>query len=49
MLAVSPGWGSVHLFGADISNYFWFMLVSSAIYLPIMSCINMPWNSLGRR
>lgn len=48
MLAVTPGWGSVHLFGADISNYFWFMLVSSAIYLPIMSCINMPWNSLGQ-
>ena len=48
MLAVTPGWGSVRLFGADISNYFWFMLGSSAIYLPIMSCINMPWNSLGQ-
>ena len=48
LLAVSPGWGSTHIFGAEISNYFWFMLGSSALFLPIMSCINMPWNSLGQ-
>ena len=48
LLAVTPGWGSTHLFGAEISNYFWFMLGSSALFLPIMSCINMPWNSLGQ-
>ena len=48
LLAVTPGWGSVHVFGVEISNYFWFMLGSSAIYLPIMSCLNMPWNSLGQ-
>jgi GPH family glycoside/pentoside/hexuronide:cation symporter len=48
LLAVTPGWGSVHVFGVEISNYFWFMIGSSAIYLPIMSCINLPWNSLGQ-
>jgi GPH family glycoside/pentoside/hexuronide:cation symporter len=26
---------------------FWFMIVSSAIYLPIVSCFNMPFQSLG--
>jgi len=48
LLAVTPGWGTTHLFGAEISNYFWFMIGSSALFLPIMSCINMPWNSLGQ-
>jgi len=48
LLAVTPGWGTTHLFGAEISNYFWFMVGSSAIYLPIMSCMNLPWNSLGQ-
>jgi len=31
----------------DVSNYFWFMLGSSALYIPIMSCFNMPYQSLG--
>jgi len=48
LLAVTPGWGSTHLFGKEISNYFWFMICSSALFLPIMSCINMPYNSLGQ-
>lgn len=39
LLAVSPGWSGMH--------YFVFMLVSSAIYLPIVSCFNMPYQSLG--
>ncbi|HEY0946560.1 MAG TPA: MFS transporter [Opitutaceae bacterium] len=47
LVAVTPGWGSTHLFGLEISNYFWFMLASSAIYLPIVSCFNMPFQSLG--
>ncbi|HEY9154132.1 MAG TPA: MFS transporter, partial [Opitutaceae bacterium] len=29
------------------SGYFAFMLISSAIYLPMVSCFNMPWRSLG--
>jgi GPH family glycoside/pentoside/hexuronide:cation symporter len=48
LLAVTPGWGTTTLFGKEISNYFWFMIGSSALYLPIMSCINMPYNSLGQ-
>jgi GPH family glycoside/pentoside/hexuronide:cation symporter len=39
LLAVAPGW-SHH-------GYFWFMLASSAIYLPMVSCFNMPYQSLG--
>lgn len=39
LLAVKPGW--------DPSTYFWFMLASSALYLPMVSCFNMPYLSLG--
>ena len=46
-VAVTPGWGDTHLFGHTIPNYFWFMLTSSAIYLPLVSCFNMPFQSLG--
>jgi GPH family glycoside/pentoside/hexuronide:cation symporter len=47
LVAVSPGWGATHLFGFEISNYFWFMLGSSLLYLPVVSCFNMPFMSLG--
>jgi GPH family glycoside/pentoside/hexuronide:cation symporter len=47
LLAVTPGWGDTHIFGLTISKYFWFMIISSAIYLPIVSCFNMPYQSLG--
>jgi GPH family glycoside/pentoside/hexuronide:cation symporter len=47
LLAVTPGWGSSRVFGAEISRYFWFMVGSSAFYLPIVSCFNMPYSSLG--
>ncbi len=47
LVAVTPGWGTTHLFGWEISNYFWFMLASSALYLPAVSCFNMPFVSLG--
>jgi len=43
MFLVSPGWGST--FG--VSNYFWFMVVSSFFFIPVMSCFNMPYQSLG--
>ncbi len=39
LLAVTPGWSS--------TAYFGFMLVSSALYLPMVSCFNMPFQSLG--
>jgi glycoside/pentoside/hexuronide:cation symporter, GPH family len=39
MFAVGRGWTDM--------QYFWFMLVSMIIYVPVMSCFNMPWVSLG--
>ena len=39
LVAVTPGWSP--------NAYFWFMILSSAIYLPIVSCFNMPFQSLG--
>lgn len=39
LFAVGHGWSD--------TEYFVFMLVSTAIYVPIMSCFNMPWLSLG--
>lgn len=44
---VSPGWGSVQIFGHEIPNYFWYMVASSAIYITIVSCFTVPWQSLG--
>jgi glycoside/pentoside/hexuronide:cation symporter, GPH family len=39
MFAVGRGWSD--------GEYFAFMLVSLLIYVPVMSCFNMPWVSLG--
>ncbi len=39
MFAVGRGWSD--------GEYFAFMLVSTCLYVPVMSCFNMPWNSLG--
>ena len=39
MFAVGRGWTD--------EQYFVFMLVSLALYVPVMSCFNMPWVSLG--
>lgn len=47
LLMVGPGWGNTVVFGVEFSNYFWFMLLSSAIYLPMVSCFNMPYQSLA--
>ncbi len=44
---VSPGWGSIELFGYAVPHYFWYMVVSSATYITIVSCFNVPWQSLG--
>lgn len=48
---VQPGWGNstFDLFGHhfEVPYYFWYMLATTAIYIPIMSCFNMPWVSLG--
>jgi GPH family glycoside/pentoside/hexuronide:cation symporter len=39
LLAVGPG--------GSAAGYFAFMVISSALYLPLVSCFNMPWRSLG--
>jgi GPH family glycoside/pentoside/hexuronide:cation symporter len=39
LFAVGRGWSD--------TEYFVFMLVSTALYVPVMSCFNMPWLSLG--
>jgi GPH family glycoside/pentoside/hexuronide:cation symporter len=39
MFAVGRGWSD--------TEYFVFMLVSTCLYVPAMSCFNMPWSSLG--
>jgi GPH family glycoside/pentoside/hexuronide:cation symporter len=39
MFAVGRGWSD--------TQYFIFMLVSTILFVPIMSCFNMPWVSLG--
>ena len=39
MFAVGRGWSD--------GQYFAFMLVSTLLYVPVMSCFNMPWVSLG--
>ena len=39
MFAVGRGWSD--------KEYFIFMVVSTIIYVPVMSCFNMPWSSLG--
>jgi glycoside/pentoside/hexuronide:cation symporter, GPH family len=39
MFAVGRGWSD--------TEYFIFMLVSTIVYVPVMSCFNMPWVSLG--
>jgi GPH family glycoside/pentoside/hexuronide:cation symporter len=39
LFAVGRGWSD--------NEYFVFMLVSACLYVPLMSCFVMPWNSLG--
>jgi GPH family glycoside/pentoside/hexuronide:cation symporter len=39
LFAVGRGWTD--------TEYFVFMLVTTALYVPVMSCFNMPWSSLG--
>jgi len=39
LFQVQPGWSDIH--------YFWYMVGSLAIYVPIMSCFYMPFQSLS--
>jgi GPH family glycoside/pentoside/hexuronide:cation symporter len=55
LVAVGPGWGSTHLpinlpwahQDLEVSNYFWFMLISTVLYFVVVSCFSMPFQSLG--
>lgn len=47
LVAVSPGWGTSHAFGTEVSNYFWYMVISSALFLPVMSAFKVPFDCLG--
>jgi glycoside/pentoside/hexuronide:cation symporter, GPH family len=44
---VTPGWGSTTVFGQEITNYFWYMVISSAFYITIVSSANVPYQSLA--
>ena len=39
LFLVKPGWSEM--------GYFWFMIASSAVFIPTMSCFYMPYQSLG--
>jgi GPH family glycoside/pentoside/hexuronide:cation symporter len=39
LFAAQPGWTEI--------QYFWFMVATLAVFVPIMSCFYMPFNSLG--
>jgi len=45
LFAVSPEWASVKFLG--VSVIFWYMAVSSLIYIPIISAFAVPFDSLG--
>jgi len=42
---VSPEWAGINFLGA--SAVFWYMILSSMIYIPLMSVYTVPFNSLG--
>lgn len=42
---VSPSWADADILGR--SAIFWYMLLSSMIYIPIVSAFSVPYNSLG--
>lgn len=44
---VTPGWGSSVIFGNQIPYYFWYMMLSSAFYITIVSGANVPYQSLA--
>ncbi len=47
LVAVTPGWGSTRVFGTEVSNYVWFMIGTSALFLPVMSAFKVPFDCMG--
>jgi GPH family glycoside/pentoside/hexuronide:cation symporter len=45
LFLVSPHWSQIHFLG--VSVVFWYMLISSMIYIPIFSTFTVPYNSLA--
>jgi GPH family glycoside/pentoside/hexuronide:cation symporter len=45
LFLVSPHWASIQFFHK--SAIFWYMMISSMIYIPIFSCFTVPYNSLA--
>ena len=45
LFLVSPAWVNITFLG--ISAAFWYMMVSSMIYIPLMAAYTVPFNSLG--
>jgi glycoside/pentoside/hexuronide:cation symporter, GPH family len=45
LFAVSPSWTDVNFLG--LSVFFWYMIISSLIFIPIISAFSVPYNSLG--
>ncbi len=47
LFAAPVGWGDVSFLGLTVPAYFLFMIGTLAIYVPVISCFNMPFQSLG--
>ncbi|MBF0494246.1 MAG: MFS transporter [Candidatus Omnitrophica bacterium] len=45
LFLVAPSWAEIKFLG--ISVVFWYMVVSTLIYMPIVSCFTVPYYSLG--
>ncbi|MDD4894408.1 MAG: MFS transporter [Candidatus Omnitrophica bacterium] len=45
LFLVSPGWADIKFLG--VSAVFWYMLLSTMIYMPIVSAFTVPYYSLG--
>lgn len=45
LFMVSPSWADIKFLG--VSAVFWYMLLSTMIYMPLVSCFSIPYYSLG--
>lgn len=47
LVSPNPSWGMVHLGVANVPAHFLYMIISSALFIPMMSCFFMAYQSLG--
>lgn len=45
LFLVSPSWVNIKILG--VSAVFWYMIVSTMLYMPLVSCFTVPYYSLG--